>query len=131
MHEVIAYLAQRDFLPYDFCGGWRRETDGALAQADIIFVRRDSALRAHRQFWECETRTPDTNNITGESNLSCHMTKSKTEVPADVLAGWRGEHRRAATQSFGRDGHIQRRALSSRSWIAWRTDTSSGRACGL
>jgi len=55
MHEVVAYLAQRDFLPYDICGGWRRETDDALAQTDIIFVRRDSDLRAHRQFWECET----------------------------------------------------------------------------
>lgn len=55
MHEVIAYLAERDFLPYDICGGWRRESDRALAQTDIIFVRRDSDLRAHRQFWNCET----------------------------------------------------------------------------
>jgi FkbM family methyltransferase len=55
MHEVVAYLADRGFLPYDICGGWRRESDGALAQTDIIFVRRDSDLRAHRQFWDCET----------------------------------------------------------------------------
>jgi len=54
MHEVIGYLAERDFLPYDICGGWRRESDGALAQTDIIFVRRDSDLRAHRKFWDCE-----------------------------------------------------------------------------
>lgn len=38
MHEVIAYLAERDFLPFDVCGGWRRETDNALAQTDMIFV---------------------------------------------------------------------------------------------
>lgn len=60
MHEVIAYLAEREFLPYDICGGWRRESDGALAQTDIIFVRRDSDLRARRQFWNCEAELPAT-----------------------------------------------------------------------
>jgi hypothetical protein len=54
MHEVVGYLADREFLPFDICGGWRRESDGALAQTDLIFVRRESALRAHRQFWDCE-----------------------------------------------------------------------------
>jgi hypothetical protein len=54
MHEVIAYLAERDFLPFDICGGWRRSSDEALAQIDMIFVRRDSDLRAHRKFWEHE-----------------------------------------------------------------------------
>jgi FkbM family methyltransferase len=54
MHEVIAYLAERDFLPFDICGGWRRSSDEALAQIDMIFVRRDSDLRAHRNFWEHE-----------------------------------------------------------------------------
>ena len=60
MHEVISYLAERDFLPYDICGGWRRQSDGALAQTDMIFVRRDSDLRAYRRFWDCE---PELSNV--------------------------------------------------------------------
>jgi FkbM family methyltransferase len=54
MHEVIAYLAERDFLPYDICGGLRRSSDMALFQTDMIFVRRDSDLRARRKFWDHE-----------------------------------------------------------------------------
>jgi len=54
MHEVIAYLATRDFLPYDICGGLRRSSDAALYQTDVIFVRSDSELRAKRRFWDYE-----------------------------------------------------------------------------
>ncbi len=54
MHEVIAYLAERDFLSYDICGALRRSSDMALAHTDIIFVRSDSELRAHRQFFRHE-----------------------------------------------------------------------------
>lgn len=54
MHEVIVSLAERDFLPYDICGGLRRSSDQALFQTDLIFVRRDSALRAKRKFWDWE-----------------------------------------------------------------------------
>ena len=54
MHEVIAYLAERNFLPYDICGGLRRSSDMALFQTDMIFVRRDSELRAKRKFWADE-----------------------------------------------------------------------------
>jgi FkbM family methyltransferase len=54
MHEVIAWLAQRDFLPFDICGGLRRSSDNALFQTDMIFVRRDSELRAKRKFWPHE-----------------------------------------------------------------------------
>jgi FkbM family methyltransferase len=54
MHEVIAYLAARDFLPFDICGGLRRSSDSALFQTDMIFVRRNSELRAKRKFWTHE-----------------------------------------------------------------------------
>jgi len=54
MHEVIAYLAERDFLSYDICGALRRSSDMALFQSDMIFVRRDSQLRARRKFWDDE-----------------------------------------------------------------------------
>jgi FkbM family methyltransferase len=51
MHEIIAWLAERDFLPFDICGGLRRASDKALFQTDMIFVRSDSELRAKRKFW--------------------------------------------------------------------------------
>ena len=54
MHEVITYLAERDFLSYDICGALRRSSDMALFQSDMIFVRRDSQLRARRKFWDDE-----------------------------------------------------------------------------
>jgi FkbM family methyltransferase len=54
MHEVIAYLASRDFLPYDICGGLRRSSDAALYQTDLLFVRRDSELRSKKKFWDNE-----------------------------------------------------------------------------
>lgn len=59
MHEVVHYLAQRDFLPYDICGGLRRSSDQALFQTDMIFVRRDSSLRQKRKFWEREAPPAD------------------------------------------------------------------------
>ena len=46
MHEVVAYLAERDFLPFDLCGGWRRSSDNALAQTDIIFVAQQRPPRS-------------------------------------------------------------------------------------
>lgn len=54
MHEVIAYLSARNFLPYDICGGLRRSSDAALYQTDLIFVRCDSDLRARKRFWDNE-----------------------------------------------------------------------------
>ena len=55
MPEVVAFMNSAGFVPYDVCGQFRRETDTALCQIDIMFVRRDSALRAKKTFW---TRDP-------------------------------------------------------------------------
>jgi FkbM family methyltransferase len=49
--DVIAFMAERDFVAYDFCGQARRQTDDTLFQMDVAFVRKDSALRALRSFW--------------------------------------------------------------------------------
>lgn len=54
MHEVIAWLAANDFWPFDICGGLRRSSDAALFQTDMIFVRKESQLRAKRKFWSHE-----------------------------------------------------------------------------
>ncbi len=52
MPEVVAFMASAGFVPYDVCGQFRRETDNALCQIDIMFVRRESALRAKKPFWK-------------------------------------------------------------------------------
>jgi FkbM family methyltransferase len=49
--EVVAYMDREGFAVYDFCGQNRRESDGALFQTDVVFVRRESSLRARRKFW--------------------------------------------------------------------------------
>jgi FkbM family methyltransferase len=49
--DVVAFMDQQGFAVYDFCGQNRRETDHALFQTDVAFVRRESSLRARRKFW--------------------------------------------------------------------------------
>ena len=43
--EVVAYMAERGFLPYDLTGFLFRPLDGALMQIDVLFVPADSPLR--------------------------------------------------------------------------------------
>jgi FkbM family methyltransferase len=50
MPEVAAFMDARGFTPYDFCGQLRRVSDRALFQIDVIFVRKESALRLHRRY---------------------------------------------------------------------------------
>jgi FkbM family methyltransferase len=45
LHEVLAYMAGHGYLLYDFVGFNRRPRDGALGQADVLFVCADSELR--------------------------------------------------------------------------------------
>jgi len=52
MPDVVAFMNSAGFLPYDVCGQFRRESDAALCQVDIMFVRRDSPLRARKPFWK-------------------------------------------------------------------------------
>lgn len=49
--EVVAFMAAAGFVAYDFCGQSRRETDRALFQTDVVFVKPGSALRARKKFW--------------------------------------------------------------------------------
>ena len=44
--EVIDYLKQRGFAWYDVMGIYRRPSDDALAQMDLMFVQQDHALRS-------------------------------------------------------------------------------------
>jgi len=52
--EVVAFLADAGFAVYDFCGQHRRQSDHALFQTDVAFVRADSPLRACKKFWLTE-----------------------------------------------------------------------------
>ncbi len=44
--EVIEYMHDHGYVPYDFCGFLRRPFDGALGQADVAFAKDNGALRA-------------------------------------------------------------------------------------
>ena len=48
--EVIAFMANRDFILYDICSLMRRPLDKALYQCDFLFVKKDSALRNNKKW---------------------------------------------------------------------------------
>jgi FkbM family methyltransferase len=48
--EVVLFMAERGFELYDFLGSSTRPLDGALAQADVVFARRDGMLRRQERF---------------------------------------------------------------------------------
>jgi FkbM family methyltransferase len=43
--ELVSVMAAHGYVVFDFAGFARRPMDGALGQADVVFVREDSALR--------------------------------------------------------------------------------------
>lgn len=51
LHDVVRFMLERDYVCYDFAGFLRRPLDGALAQADVVFVKRDGFLRSSSR-WE-------------------------------------------------------------------------------
>lgn len=48
VHQVIAAMAARGFVPYEMIEGFYRPIDGAMAQIDVAFVPEDSPLRRHK-----------------------------------------------------------------------------------
>ncbi len=54
--EVIAAMNGRGFALYDLFGLSHRPLDGALAQADCVFVKEDGPLRAHHHYATPEQR---------------------------------------------------------------------------
>ena len=49
-HESAEYMGKHGFQVYDLCGLMRRPYDGALWQADVIFVRNSSPLVSSRRW---------------------------------------------------------------------------------
>lgn len=50
LDEVITFMKERGFLPYDFFGAHGRPLDGALTQIDVAFVKTDGPFRASQQY---------------------------------------------------------------------------------
>jgi FkbM family methyltransferase len=48
--DVVAYMKERGFVPYDFYGGHLRPLDGALAQTNVAFVREGGRFRESHAF---------------------------------------------------------------------------------
>lgn len=49
LHDVTAFMHERGFIAYDFCALMRRPLDMALAQVDMIFVPKSSALVKNKE----------------------------------------------------------------------------------
>ncbi|MDH5230959.1 MAG: FkbM family methyltransferase [Gammaproteobacteria bacterium] len=50
LHDVVAWLSQRNFVTYDISGITRRPHDYALWQLDLIFIPLNSKLRNNKQW---------------------------------------------------------------------------------
>lgn len=50
LSDVVAWLREREFVPFDICGLTRRPLDNALWQADMIFVPVDSPMRSDKRW---------------------------------------------------------------------------------
>ena len=50
LDQLVAWLAARNFVVYDIAGLTRRPLDGALWQADLVFVPRNSPWRADKRW---------------------------------------------------------------------------------
>jgi FkbM family methyltransferase len=48
--EVISFMGDRGFVPYDIFGHLYRPLDGALAQVDVAFVQRKGRLRIDQRY---------------------------------------------------------------------------------
>jgi hypothetical protein len=46
IYDIFVYMAQHDYHAYDFTWFCRRPSDGALGLTEIVFVSKESPLRA-------------------------------------------------------------------------------------
>lgn len=64
-HEVIAWMAARGFALYDVLGLAHRPLDGALAQADLVFVPENGPLRRVHHYATAAQREALTRRLRG------------------------------------------------------------------
>jgi FkbM family methyltransferase len=74
--EVVAFMTDQGYEPYDVCGALRRTYDGALGQADLAFARREGRLRAYRLFGHSMTRGPLLRASYAQSDWRCPKSSS-------------------------------------------------------
>ena len=55
--QVIAYMKDHGFVAYDIVIGWNRPLDGALGQADVVFVKDNGMFRKNHSFAAAEQAT--------------------------------------------------------------------------
>lgn len=54
--DVVGHMDSMGFAPYDLYGALYRPLDGALAQVDVVFARRDGVLRSRHEYATAEQR---------------------------------------------------------------------------
>jgi hypothetical protein len=52
--DIVHWLNERNFVIYDICGMGRRTLDGALWQADFLFVKKDSCFRLDKTWMNAD-----------------------------------------------------------------------------
>ena len=48
--EVLSFMKEYNFVPYDIVLGWNRPLDNALGQVDVVFVKEDGFLRKSHSY---------------------------------------------------------------------------------
>ena len=71
--EVISRMESLGFVVYDIFGLSHRPLDGALAQADVVFVPEGSAFRTHHHYATPAQREATTRRL--QAKRSCHRSK--------------------------------------------------------
>jgi len=61
--DVITYMKNRGFVPYDVFGALYRPLDDALSQVDLLFVRENGSLRKQHGYASAEQRRRQTRNL--------------------------------------------------------------------
>jgi FkbM family methyltransferase len=69
IHDVIDFMAEHDYVPYDIAGFIRRPFDGAVGLLDVCFARRNGVLRRDRGAWHAPDPVGDRNNAAAMGDL--------------------------------------------------------------
>lgn len=56
LHEILPFMAERGFAAYDIFGNHARPLDGALAQVDMVFVKKEGRFRQSHHYATAEMR---------------------------------------------------------------------------
>jgi hypothetical protein len=66
LSDVMMFMRQHGFEPYDLANHLYRPLDGALAQVDVAFVKRDGPLRTVHSYATPAQRTALTEQLLAE-----------------------------------------------------------------